>query len=1160
MPRLPSGATPLDGATPPPIRTPSRAMATDDEENPIIVAINARRAGSLSRADMVQQLVTHVRKKSYPACHSSPRSSDTESSSWLNKSLFPCHSPEAEVAGWPEQASTWDRAAAASRALDQQVGGHDNESLPPSHLYGRTQAVRSSSAAAGAVLMAAQQPRTKQVGGPAVAGGGQEGAAGRDAVRAEQRGKEQAAAEARAQARADEARAQARAAVSMDQERIREQVEQASAARLVEASRARKLEAERAQAARMAAARRENLTAAAAEMEHSQAVRIAATKERARVAAPAGAEAEIARIRHREQRAEAARRAAEKKQAEAQEQATAALAQAKRERARVRQLEREHAGAQAEAERFRMLEEQWRSELIRLQEQGQQEQLSTQVVAVPAPVASAPIPMMLEPEPEPEPPVRDSQLTIESDAEWQPEPEPWSCSWCTDPNVLHEHRMPGPAGTAELCPACGVEFEALEGNPGGEEHKASVHSRLFVQAPHLQRQRAAMSSSESFFEQEISLRLEASSRRAGPDHKAQNPIALRTSSPTEAGGPKWLAWATHSNNSTNSLAVKPVPRQPPARFVSPRAGSSRSKSPRAAGSSIQQEPSTRELKRFLFTKGLLSTGSREELLQRCQESQRREEEERMLLNKPKKKSAKMSVKTQKNRAAQLAELSPRFEQGRARAISARKESVNRRTETSFSPRRQVRGESPRRNPTKSPRKSRPTKSARASAKLHDRHREKLQQEIIHLGLDAGSSVAEVREEKRRRAIEEAEEALVAELSKRSVHSVDWRREAAKETKSSMGAAAYGSVRQLSEAAEDNESIPPHVRGERMHRHAQRYAEKRAALIGRAEEEASAKARDGWTTACGSSRARSKQLAAKRPEGCDLSHRAKQKVEMLKPDVQTREGDTKTDKTIAPKQRSTLRDKPYSHTPPAGKSGYTLTTLHEVETAAGAAQQNDSECPALLHTKAEELSPLPGFAGCLSQQSAGGENIPPRRLLKRRPSEILAEDLARLESNLADLKQDVVRAPGEGSPTQQHGQTSPASRGGKHDGQKQPRSAAATTASQRPDTDEKGERRISGNVLAGKSPRSRSLEQKRATAQTKADAEHPMRQLPQSASQQRLDALMGPDLAKVVDLLPQDQRQLQREQLLTLAEKAPANFDSPPGSPRSTVRPHSVSDS
>ena len=63
MPRLPSGATPLDGATPPPIRTPARAMATDDEENPIIVAINARRAGSLSRADMVQQLVTHVRKE-----------------------------------------------------------------------------------------------------------------------------------------------------------------------------------------------------------------------------------------------------------------------------------------------------------------------------------------------------------------------------------------------------------------------------------------------------------------------------------------------------------------------------------------------------------------------------------------------------------------------------------------------------------------------------------------------------------------------------------------------------------------------------------------------------------------------------------------------------------------------------------------------------------------------------------------------------------------------------------------------------------------------------------------------------------------------------------------------------------------------------------------
>ena len=57
------------------------------------------------------------------------------------------------------------------------------------------------------------------------------------------------------------------------------------------------------------------------------------------------------------------------------------------------------------------------------------------------------------------------------------------------------------------------------------------------------------------------------------------------------------------------------------------------------------------------------------------------------------------------------------------------------------------------------------------------------------------------------------------------------------------------------------------------------------------------------------------------------------------------------------------------------------------------------------------------------------------------------------------------------------------------------------------------------------------------------------QLPPSASQQRLDALMGPDLAKVVDLLPQEQRQLQREELLTLAEKAPANFDSPHASPR-----------
>ena len=992
---------------------------------------------------------------------------------------------------WTEQASTWDRSAAAARALDQQVGEHANDGLPSSHLSGRTQAVRSSRAAAASVSMAVQQPPTKhEVLGPAVAGGGQEALAGRpqaDAVRAEQRAKEQAAAEARAQARADEARAQARAAVLMDQERIQEEVELASAARLVEASRARKLEVERAQATRMVTARRENPTAAAAEMERSQAVRIAAAEERARVAASVEAEAEIARIRHREERAEAARRAAEKKEAEAQEQATAALAQAKRERARVRQLEREHAGAQAEAERCRLLEEQWRSELICLQEQGQQEQVSTQVVAVTAPVVSAPVPMMLPPETELESPARDLQLTIESDAELQPESEPWNCSWCTDPNVLSEHRMPGPTGADELCPACGIEFEALDEDPGGEEHKAAVHSRRFVRAPNLQLQRAAMSSSESFFEHESSVRFEASSRKASPELKAQNRFALRSSSPTTAGEPKWLAWATHSNNSTSSLAVKPVPRQPPARFVSPRAGSGRSRSPRPAGLSAQQHPSTRELKRYLFAKGLLSTGSREELMQRYQESQQRDEEEMTLLNQPKKKSSKISAKTQKNRAAQLAELSPRFEQGRARATSARKESVNRRSETSSSARRQVRGESPRRNPTKSPRKPRPTKSARASAKLHDRHREKLQQEIIQLGLGAGSSVAEVREEKRRRAIEEAEEALVAELSKRSVHSVDWRREAAKETKSSMGSAAYGSARQLSEAAEDNEAISPEVRGERMHRHAQRYAEKRAALIGRAEEEASAKARDGWTTACGNSRARSKQLAAKRPEGCDISHRTKQKVELLKPEVQTREtGGAKTANTIAPKQRPTLRDKPYTHTPPAAM-GSTLRTLREVATA-GAAQQNDSECPALVHTEAEGGVPLPEFAGCLSQRSAGRENMPSRRLLKRRPSEILADDLAKLENNLADLKQDVARAPGE-----------------------------------------------------------------------LPESLHPAQQLPHSASQKRLDALMGPDLAKVVDLLPQDQRQLQREQLLTLAEKAPANFDSPPGSPRNAVRPH-VSDS
>ena len=32
-------------------------MQTEDDENPIIAAINARRAGALSRADMVAQLV-----------------------------------------------------------------------------------------------------------------------------------------------------------------------------------------------------------------------------------------------------------------------------------------------------------------------------------------------------------------------------------------------------------------------------------------------------------------------------------------------------------------------------------------------------------------------------------------------------------------------------------------------------------------------------------------------------------------------------------------------------------------------------------------------------------------------------------------------------------------------------------------------------------------------------------------------------------------------------------------------------------------------------------------------------------------------------------------------------------------------------------------------
>ena len=99
MPRLPSGAMPLDRPAPPPIRFPAHATATDDEGNPIIAAINARRAGSLSRADMVQQLVTHVRKGVFHSCHSSTRSSDTESSFWLNKSLSLRQSSEAEIAG-----------------------------------------------------------------------------------------------------------------------------------------------------------------------------------------------------------------------------------------------------------------------------------------------------------------------------------------------------------------------------------------------------------------------------------------------------------------------------------------------------------------------------------------------------------------------------------------------------------------------------------------------------------------------------------------------------------------------------------------------------------------------------------------------------------------------------------------------------------------------------------------------------------------------------------------------------------------------------------------------------------------------------------------------------------------------------------------------------
>ena len=350
----------------------------------------------------------------------------------------------------------------------------------------------------------------------------------------------------------------------------------------------------------------------------------------------------------------------------------------------------------------------------------------------------------------------------------------------------------------------------------------------------------------------------------------------------------------------------------------------------------------------------------------------------------------------------------------------------------------------------------------------------------------------------------------------------------------MGEAAYGSVRKLSESGADSRTISPQVRGQRMHQEAQRYAEKRAALIELAEEEASAKARDGWSTACGSSRARSKKLAAKRPAGHDLTqHRPKQKVETSKREVRYRETrDTKSGNKLVPNQRSKRREKSQSRAALPVDAGSTLAPSDEVDTAIGAEQPNDSD-QASSNAETETVSPLPGSVGCLPQQSVGRENVS-RRMLKRRPSEILADDtLARLEHSLADLKDDVARAPGEllksatqgshvslvsparsKSPTNEHGHATPSSRHPKRDTQKPSRSASIETANQMPGIDPKRNRRV---------------------------------------SQQRLDALL-PDLAKVVDLLPQDQRQVQREELLTLAEKAPANFDSPPASPR-----HSASD-
>jgi hypothetical protein len=1281
MPRLASQAA-AAAAQPPPVSPLGGGVAaTDDDENPLITAINARRTGSMSRADMMQQLVAH--------------------------------------------SSSWDRSAAAARAVDQQRGGPGGGAsgaaaaarAAPTPAPAPT-SPRSAAAAATAASARAERERQREAARAATAQQQQEEKAARraqlDAARARKRTDERAAAEARALARSEEARAQAQAAVLPEQERIRQQAEQANAARLAEAARARQMDAERLQAGRIA------------EVERAHAVELAAVQEEARAAATAEAESKIARIRQREQRAEAARRVAEKEQAAAQEQIEAALAEAERERARARKLERDRAEAArviveheqtaaaaqlaaaqalAETDRIRKLEEQSRADLARLQEQqalsplddpadflrqraassaahsGSTTKQKQKQKPSPRAASTAALRSATEPEPEPEPEL-DLKLAIELEPE--PEPEPWQCSWCTDPNVLPVHRMPGPTSAAELCPACGVQFEALDvDDAGGEEEEedgvdepeVTVDPRLFKQAPRLLLQRATMDLSGGSLEQESELWLEEASSL---ETKPQNPIALRSSSPT--GGrsdAQWRAWSTHSNNSTSSLAVKPVPRQPPPRFVSPRA-SERAKSPRAADGAgtaaagartDRTEPSIRELKRMLFDLGLDSTGSRKELLQRYQEAQRRRKEEQALQAESRKKSAKK----QKSHAAQLAVLSPRAKKGRAQAITVRKEVESRRTETAFSPRRQAQG-SPRRQGrnSSSPRKSKkkPSKAARNSAKIYDRHHEELQKEIERLGLEQPKegprvSLAQVREKKREDQQKETEAAEAKELAKRSVHSKHWRKEAAKDTALRMKPTAYGSeVQSAAESVED-----PEERGRRMHAHAKRYEEKREALEKRAEEQAAAQ-----VYSFGTFGAKSKKLVKsmdsdnrrpdrelqlpreKRHEGRDMfQHRGKQKVEALKSEASARETPPES-KKIADGQRAEAHEKLYNDalrktaatkraddehslrvtpsrreqqrlTSPARQSKSSKKTRSS--TGAGADADADAdvdadavvgaetgaeteasrksppklrgggvqklslvlsaptdsdddtlaataaepeEAPISPRAAAETISPLPSESAAPKGSEQPEHPLPQRgglgRLRQRRSSEVLAEDIAKLENLLPVLKDDVTEAAASPQSAKIASPKRKQSGGGGGGGKQEAVSESTGSPSkekkkQVEKTRKKGAAKAAGGAGGGKqtgspsdkktkqkknsgkfsprssrkSPRSPSLEEERAAMTAKVDAE--MRVLEE----------LTESTLKVIDMLPQEQRQVERDHVLAHVERAPANFGSPQPSPR-----------